>query len=279
MRNYELGIAKSRRSPRITSHQSRETMRKLTLIALPGIPEITPGARLAELLLEAVDRAEEALEAGDILVIAQKIVSKAEGRLVALATVNASARARELAGVVDKDPRVVELILHESREVLRAVTGVLIAEHRLGFVMANAGVDQSNVPDGGAGEAALLLPVDPDASARRLREDIRAACGSDIGVVINDSFGRAWRNGVTGVAIGVAGVPALIDLRGAADRGGRALRVTQVAAADELAAAASLLMGQADEGYPAVLARGFPYARRDGGAAELIRPRAEDLFR
>lgn len=279
MRNYELGITKSRRSPRITSHQSRETMRNLTLIALPGIPEITPGARLAELLLEAVDRAEEALEAGDILVIAQKIVSKAEGRLVALATVNASARARELAGVVDKDPRVVELILHESREVLRAVTGVLIAEHRLGFVMANAGVDQSNVPDGGAGEAALLLPVDPDASARRLREDIRAACGSDIGVVINDSFGRAWRNGVTGVAIGVAGVPALIDLRGAADRGGRALRVTQVAAADELAAAASLLMGQADEGYPAVLARGFPYARRDGGAAELIRPRAEDLFR
>jgi coenzyme F420-0:L-glutamate ligase/coenzyme F420-1:gamma-L-glutamate ligase len=252
--------------------------RQLTLTGLPGIPEVIAGARLAELLLAAVKRAGCALEAGDILVVAQKIVSKAEGRLIRLADVEASARARELAARTGKEPRLVELMLRESREVLRAKPGVLIVEHRLGFVMASAGVDQSNVP-GGGDEAALLLPEDPDASARRLREAIRAACGADIGVVVNDSFGRAWRNGVAGVAIGVAGVPALIDLRGTADREGRALRVTQVAAADELAAAASLVMGQADEGCPAVLARGFPYPRRESAAAELIRPRAEDLFR
>jgi coenzyme F420-0:L-glutamate ligase/coenzyme F420-1:gamma-L-glutamate ligase len=154
---------------------------------------------------------------------------------------------------------------------------VLIVEHRLGFVMASAGIDQSNVP-GGEGSV-LLLPQDPDASARRIREDLVNRTAADTGVVINDSFGRAWRNGVTGVAIGVAGIPALVDLRGRADRDGRALKVTQVAAADELASAASLLMGQAEEGLPVVLARGFPYMRRAGSAAELVRPRAEDLFR
>jgi coenzyme F420-0:L-glutamate ligase/coenzyme F420-1:gamma-L-glutamate ligase len=170
-------------------------------------------------------------------------------------------------------------MLNESLEVLRAKTGVLILEHRLGFVMANAGIDQSNVPDAEGNELALLLPRDPDASARRIRDHLRAACGADVGVIINDSFGRAWRNGVTGVAIGVAGIPALVDLRGKTDREGRVMRVTQVAAADELAAAASLVMGQADEGCPAVLARGFPYTRRDSTARELVRPRAEDLFR
>jgi coenzyme F420-0:L-glutamate ligase/coenzyme F420-1:gamma-L-glutamate ligase len=218
-------------------------------------------------------------ESDDVVVIAQKIVSKAEGRAVRLATVEPSPRARELARIADKDPRLVELMLSESREVLRAKTGVLILEHRLGFVMANAGIDQSNVPGGEDDELALLLPSDPDASAQRIRQGLRDACGIDVGVVINDSFGRAWRNGVTGVAIGVAGVPALIDLRGETDREGRVLRVTQIAAADELAAAASLVMGQADEGCPAVLARGFPYARRDSSASELVRPRAEDLFR
>ena len=190
-----------------------------------------------------------------------------------------SPRAIELARIVDKDPRLVELILRESREVLRAKTGVLIVEHRLGFVMANAGVDQSNVPGSDDEDIALLLPEDPDDSARRIREALRDACGSDVGVVINDSFGRAWRNGVTGIAIGVAGIAALVDLRGQPDREGRALRVTEVAAADELAAAASLVMGQADEGCPAVLARGFPYARRESSARELLRPRADDLFR
>ena len=168
-------------------------------------------------------------------------------------------------------------MLQESREVLRAKLGVLIVEHRLGFVMANAGIDQSNVPAESA--AALLLPEDPDASARGIRDDVKQACGADVGIVINDSFGRAWRNGVSGVAIGVAGIPALVDLRGRADRAGRVLRVTQVAAADEIAAAASLLMGQSDEGLPAVLVRGFPYPRRESSATELVRERAEDLFR
>lgn len=252
-------------------------MRELTLTALPGIPEVAPGADLAALLHEAVGRAGRRLEAGDVLVIAQKIVSKAEGRLVRLADVTPGARARELARTADRDPRLVELILRESREVLRVKPGVIIVEHRLGHVMASAGIDQSNVP--GTEESALLLPEDPDASARRLRDALHRRAGVAVGVVINDSFGRAWRNGVAGAAIGVAGMPALVDQRGRADRDGRTLRVTQVAAADELAAAASLVMGQADEGLPAVLARGFPYPGRESAATELMRARAEDLFR
>ena len=255
------------------------TVRELTLVALPGIPEVEHGASLVELLRSAVERAGKTLESGDVLVVAQKIVSKAEGRSVRLAEVTPSARAFELAHIVEKDPRLVELMLHESRAVLRAKPGVLIVEHRLGFVMASAGIGQSNVAGGNGEETALLLPEDPDASARRIQEGVRNACGAEVGIVINDSFGRAWRNGVTGVAVGVAGIPALVDLRGRPDREGRPLRVTQVAAADELAAAASLLMGQSDEGCPVVLARGFPYARRASSIGELIRPRAEDMFR
>lgn len=254
-------------------------MRELTLVALPGIPEVARGADLAGLLLAAVERAGRMLESGDVMVIAQKIVSKAEGRTVRLAGVTPSARALELAGVVGKDPRLVELMLCESREVMRARPGVLIVEHRLGFVLASAGIDQSNVAAPRREAIVLLLPENPDASARRIQQDLFAACGVETGVIINDSFGRAWRNGVTGVAIGVAGVPALVDLRGRSDREGRPLRVTQVAAADELAAAASLIMGQSDEGYPAVLARGFPYPLRASSVGELIRPHAEDLFR
>ncbi len=254
-------------------------MRELTLVALPGIPEIVRGANLAQLLAAAVARAGKSLASGDVLVIAQKIISKAEGRMVRLAGVTPSARALELAGVVRKDPRLVELMLRESHAVLRAVPDVLIVEHRLGFVMAGAGIDQSNVPGENGDEAALLLPADPDASARHIQQELLKSCGAGVGVIINDSFGRAWRNGVAGVAIGVAGVAALVDMRGRPDRNGRPLRVTQIAAADELAAAASLLMGQADEGCPAVLARGFPYAPRASSAAELVRPRAQDLFR
>jgi coenzyme F420-0:L-glutamate ligase/coenzyme F420-1:gamma-L-glutamate ligase len=250
--------------------------RRLTLVGLEGLPEIEKGAPLARLLLEAIDRSGAGLETGDVLVIAQKIVSKAEGRLVALSTVEPSERALALARNVKKDPRIVELMLRESREVLRAKPNVLIVEHRLGCVMASAGIDQSNVP---GAECVLLLPEDPDASARRLRDALREARRVDVAVVVNDSFGRAWRNGVTGTAIGVAGLPALVDMRGEPDREGRALEVTQVAAADELAAAASLVMGQADEGVPAVLVRGFPYARRESSAQELIRPRDEDMFR
>lgn len=254
-------------------------MRELILIALPGIPEVKRGAQLALLLQSAVERTGSVFESGDVVVVAQKIVSKAEGRSVRLAEVHPSARARELGDTAEKDPRLVELMLRESREVLRAKPGVLIVEHKLGFVMANAGIDQSNVPSGNENETALLLPEDPDASARRIQDGLHDACGVEVGVIINDSFGRAWRNGVVGIAIGVAGVPALVDLRGRLDREGRPLHVTQVAAADEVASAASLLMGQSDEGCPAVLVRGFPYARRASSIDELIRPHAEDLFR
>ena len=251
--------------------------RSLSLIGLEGIPEIAPGAALARVLLAAIERSELRLESGDVLVIAQKIVSKAEGRQVVLSGIVPSARAVELAATTAKDERLVELMLRESVEVVRASRGVLIVEHRLGFVMASAGIDQSNVP--GADDCVLLLPEDPDASAERIRRELRDVTGADVGVVINDSVGRAWRNGVTGTAIGIAGVPALVDMRGKGDRHGRALQVTQVAAADELAAAASLVMGQADESVPAVLVRGFPYAARESSVQELIRPRREDLFR
>ena len=251
--------------------------RELRLIALPGIPEVTLGVALSELVSAAIVRAGTALQAGDILVLAQKIVSKAEGRAVLLASVTPSERAQSLAGVADKDPRIVELMLRESRKVLRVKPGVIIVEHRLGFVMANAGIDQSNVR--GGDDTVLLLPQDPDASARKLRGELHERTGIYTGVLIIDSFGRAWRNGITGTAIGVAGMPALIDLRGNKDREGRTLKVTQVAAADELAAAASLVMGQADEGTPVVLVRGFPYALRDSAVKELLRPEAEDLFR
>ncbi len=252
-------------------------MRELRLVALPGIPEVTPGASLVNLLLAALTSANQTLQAGDILVLAQKIVSKAEGRAVALASVTPSPRAHQIAAEANKDPRLVELMLRESHAVLRVKPGIIITEHRLGFVMANAGIDQSNVP--GGDDTALLLPQDPDASARALRGELGNKTDVDIGVLIIDSFGRAWRHGVTGIAIGVAGLPALVDLRGGKDREGRVLKVTQVAAADELAAAASLVMGQADDGVPAVLVRGFHYARRESSVQELIRPEVEDLFR
>jgi len=254
-------------------------VRQLQLTALPGIPEVHAGDSLAALIVAALARSRCALAADDVIVVAQKVVSKAEGRQVFLDTVQPSARALELARAADKDARLMELVLRESREVIRVKPGVVIVEHRLGFIMANAGVDQSNLDGQQAAASALLLPENPDASAERLRDELRAACGVAVGVVINDSFGRAWRNGVTGIAIGVAGVPALVDMRGQTDRSGRELKVTQVAAADELAAAASLVMGQAHEGFPVVLARGFPYRLRESSVAELIRPREEDLFR
>lgn len=252
-------------------------MRELRCVALPGIPEVRAGDSLSDLLAHAITRAGLTPEPGDIVVLAQKIVSKSEGRTVRLSTVTPSPRARELAKQAHKDPRLMELILCESRTLIRVKPGVIIVEDKRGFIMANAGIDQSNVP--GGEDTVLLLPEDPDASARKIRDELRAATGADIGVLIIDSFGRAWRNGVTGTAIGVAGMPVLIDKRGDKDREGRVLKVTQVAAADELAAAASLVMGQADEGTPAVLARGFPYALRESATQELLRPREEDLFR
>lgn len=251
---------------------------ELRLRALPGMPEVQPGADLSALLLAALRRASETLRDGDVIVLAQKIVSKAEGRLVALDEVEPSPRASQLALECEKDPRLIELVLQESREVLRCRRGVIVVEHRLGFVMANAGIDQSNVRQD-SGEAALLLPLDPDASCRALRAQLQAATGADVAVLIIDSHGRAWRNGTVGVAIGVAGMQALRDLRGQPDRHGRQLRVTEVGAADELAAAASIVMGQAAEGRPAVLARGVPGVPAPGCAHELVRPRQFDLFR
>lgn len=251
----------------------------IQLVAVPGLPPVAPGDDLTGLILDRLAVAGLALHQGDVVVIAQKIVSKAEGRIVDLATVVPSQRAEALAREVAKDPRLVELILSESRRIVRAVKDVLIVEHRLGLVMANAGIDQSNVADPGGRELALLLPVDPDASAARLREELQARSGCDVGVIINDSFGRPWRLGVTGVAIGCAGVAALVDLRGEPDLFGRLLEVTVVAQADEIAAAASLLMGQAAEGCPVVLVRGLPDRRPHLPASAMLRPPEGDLFR
>jgi coenzyme F420-0:L-glutamate ligase/coenzyme F420-1:gamma-L-glutamate ligase len=252
---------------------------QLALTALDGLPTVRPGADLAGLIRDALARTSITLCDGDILVLAQKIVSKAEGRVVRLRDVEPSTRARALAAKTGKDPRVVELILRESTEVVRARPGVIIVAHRLGFVMANAGIDASNVEGEKGEESVLLLPENPDASAAGLRDRLRAWAGVDLGIVINDSFGRAWRLGTIGTAIGVAGLPGLLDLRGRPDRTGRLLQVTEIGVADEVAAAASLIMGQAAEGHPVVHVRGFPYARRDGGAAELVRPKDQDLFR
>ena len=253
----------------------------LILTAIPGIPLIQAGDDLAELLLRALAAASCALQDGDVLVLAQKIVSKAEGRWVNLAKVQPSAHAQELAQRIEKDPRLVELVLQESREVLRTRAGTIIVEHKLGFVCANAGIDHSNVAgEGNPGdEWVLLLPENPDGSAQLLRERFEQASGKKLGVLIIDSHGRAWRQGVVGTAIGLAGLPGLIDLRGQADLFGYTLRITQVGAADELAAAASLVMGQAAEGTPLVHVRGFPYALREGSLGELIRPKDQDLFR
>lgn len=251
---------------------------ELRLVALPGIPLVQPGDDLAGMILEAVRRCGERLRDGDVLVVAQKVVSKAEGRLVQLATVRPSERALALAEATGKDPRIVELVLGESEEIVRSGRDVIIAEHQSGFVMANAGIDQSNVGAEG-GDAVLLLPSDPDASCAKLRRDLRVRQAVDVGVIVNDSHGRAWRNGTVGVALGAAGVPALLDLRGRPDLFDRTLRATEVGLADELASAASIVMGQADEGRPVVLLRGVPYARREGCARELVRPRERDLFR
>ena len=254
--------------------------RSLHLTALAGFPLIRPGDDLAGLILRTLESNHLALSGGDILILAQKIVSKSEGRLVDLAGVTPSSRALALSAQCEKDPRFVEVVLRESREVLRVRPGLLVVEHRLGFVCANAGVDRSNVGAGeGEGEWVLLLPEDPDASCRTIRERLKQAAGVEVGVIINDSHGRAWRNGIVGVAIGVAGLPALEDLRGRMDLFDYPLQITQVAAADELASAASLLMGQADEALPVVHARGFPYPLRDSKMAELIRPKEQDAFR
>jgi coenzyme F420-0:L-glutamate ligase/coenzyme F420-1:gamma-L-glutamate ligase len=240
---------------------------------------IEPGDDLAKLISEGFARGKLQPRKSDVIVIAQKVVSKAEGRSIDLATVKPSARAVELAQEVQKDPRLVELILSESVRVVRSRPNVLIVEHRLGFVMANAGVDQSNVGPTDGVERALLLPLDPDGTAEALHKKLSAQFGVPLAVIITDSFGRAWRRGTAGIAIGAAGLPALLDLRGNPDLFGRTLQVSISGFADEIAAAASLVMGQGDEAQPVVLVRGLTWSAANNPAAELVRPAAEDMFR
>jgi coenzyme F420-0:L-glutamate ligase/coenzyme F420-1:gamma-L-glutamate ligase len=253
--------------------------RTMTLTALPGIPLVEPGDNLPSILFGAIRSAGISPRDGDVVVVAQKIVSKAEDRYINLAMIEPSPRALELAAVVGKDARLVEVILSESTEIVRYRKDVLIVAHRLGFIMANAGVDQSNIATGQDDARVLLLPIDPDASAAQLKRALDAAFGFEFGVVINDSFGRPWRNGITGVAIGAAGIPALRSMIGKPDLFGRTMQVTEIAVADEIAAAASLLMGQADEGLPAVYMCGFVCDAPAVTAAALIRPKEQDLFR
>ncbi len=253
----------------------------LSLTPLQNIPLIRQSDNLADILLSSLASTNIELQNDDILVLAQKIVSKAEGRMRNLAEVSPSAHAIELAQQTQKDARVVELMLEESNEILRTRVGAIIVEHRLGFVCANAGIDHSNVAGLGnkKEEYVLLLPENPDESAKKLRDEIRQKTGINLGVMIIDSHGRAWRNGTVGICIGLSGVPALMDERGWKDLFGYTLQVTMVGVADELAAAASLMMGQAAEGTPAVHVRGFPYLLREGALKELIRPKEQDMFR
>ncbi|MCB1841954.1 MAG: coenzyme F420-0:L-glutamate ligase [Halioglobus sp.] len=252
---------------------------RLELLPLAGMPLVEPGDDLAALVFAALTANSLSLGAGDVLVVAQKVVSKAEGRYVTLAEVAPGPEAESLAREAGKDPRQVELILRESREVLRVRPGVIIVEHRNGYVHANAGIDRSNIRQDADDPRVLLLPRDPDASAAALRDALFALTGVAPQVIINDSFGRAWRNGTVGVAIGTAGLLPLKNQIGEQDMFGNILEVTEAAVADELAAAASLVMGQAAEAVPVVLVRGAALAASDAGSGSLLRERALDMFR
>ena len=236
---------------------------------------------MADIIASALATTGLELHENDILVLGQKIVSKAEGRMVNLATITPGETAQQLATEVDKDPRVMELVLQESRSIVRKRPGTVIVEHKLGFICANAGIDHSNVAGVGsaAEEYVLLLPKDPDASAATLRKTLESRSGLHLGVMIIDSHGRAWRVGTVGACIGLSGIPTLIDERGWKDLFDYTLHITVVGVADELAAAASLMMGQAAEGTPVIHVRGFPYPLGEGSLRELLRPRELDLFR
>lgn len=251
---------------------------ELRMVAAAGIGEISQGHDLTLEILDAAKRSDWDFQDSDVIVIAQKIVSKAEGRSLRPDAVTPSHRAQKLAAATHKDPHLIELILSESDEVVRQKPGVIVVAHKRGWVMANAGIDQSNLIDSDV--AVLMLPVDPDASARTIHEGIHTSTGKHTGVIIADSFGRAWRKGTTGVALGSAGIEALEDWRGLTDRYGRTLAHTEIARADELATAAGLLMGQADEGRPVVFIRGAPVRMSNTStAADIVRPKAEDMFR
>ena len=251
-------------------------MNSIELIPLTGIPLIQPGDPLAQLLGDAIARS-GGLRDRDVLVLAQKIVSKAEGRYVDLDQVTPSPRAIEVARQCEKDPRVIEVILSESSEVVRLRPGLIITRHRLGFVSANAGVDRSNVAPEDI-DRVLLLPLKPDRSAVQIRSALRDRFGVDLGVIIADSHGRPHRMGTVGVAIGLSGLPGVEDWRGRRDLFGYTLQHTEVGIADQIAAAGTLLLGQAAESIPAVIVRGAIFERRDGSAQEINRPREMDLF-
>jgi len=253
----------------------------LILTPLKNIPLIQPGDDLSDILMESMKVSGVQIINGDIIVLAQKIVSKSEGRLVNLTTVEPSEKAFELAGLTGKDPRLLELINQESNEVLRTRPGLIIVEHHLGFVCANAGIDHSNVKGdwGEHDDWVLLLPENPDESARVLRKLLGEITGVNIGMMIIDSHGRAWRNGTVGVCIGLSGLPGVADLRGKKDLFDYELKATEVGVADELASAASLMMGQVAEGTPAIHVRGFPYPMREAAFDELLRPKERDMFR
>ena len=249
----------------------------LTIVALPDIPLIQPGDDLIRVIFDGMTRAGLSLQSGDVLVISSKIVSKAEGCIVDLKTIDPGSEATRLAEETQKDPRVVELILRESRGISRAVPGVLVSEHRLGFISANAGIDQSNVDE--SGDHVLLLPTDPDASAQEIRAGIRKSVGVDVAIVISDTHGRPFRMGNVGVAIGVSGMPALVDLRGQIDLFGRELQISMQGYGDLVASAAHLVCGEGDEGRPVVFMRGLQFPPTDGQARDLIRPAEQDLYR
>lgn len=254
-------------------------MRKTELIALDHFPLVQPGDDLAALILDACQKNNLSLQTGDVIVLAQKIVSKSENRYVDLATITPSPTAIELAQKTNKDPRAMEVLLGETKEVLRTRTNVVIVEHNHGYVHANAGIDQSNIRQEKGKEQLLLLPKDPDQSAKKLREVIKQTTGIDVSVIINDSFGRPFRHGVCGVCIGSSGFEVIDNKVGHKDLFGNVLQITEIAVADEIAAAASLVMGQADEGRPVVIVRGLTLNPSSEGSKKLLRKKSEDLFR
>lgn len=251
----------------------------MDVVPLHGMAEITAGCDLAAILAGLLMELGEEIRSTDVLVVTSKIVSKAQGRKIALNTIQPDAAALELAAKTRKDPRLVALVQSESSDVVRAVPHVLITRHHSGHVMANAGIDQSNLGDTQIADNALLLPRDPDASAQALHTELGQHLPQAPALVLSDSFGRPWRMGVVNVAIGAAGLPAIIDRRGAADRNGRPMAVTQIAFADLIASAAGLVMGEGDEGIPAALVRGLEWHAPHTPAAALVRPLEEDLFR
>lgn len=258
-----------------------ENIKKIDLLGLTNFPLVKPGDNIASLIIESCKKSNIEIKDQDIFVITQKIISKSENRYRTLSNIKPRFRAKYFSWISGKDPRFVQLVLDESNQVLRAKKNTLIVEHKNGFICANAGIDHSNTDPQSENteDAYLLLPKNPDFSADSIRKKIESESQKRIGVLIIDSHGRAWRNGTIGMAIGISGIPGLVDLRGYEDLFGFKLRITMVAAADELAGAASLLMGQAKEGIPVVIVRGFPYQLREGKISELIRPKKEDLFR